>query len=78
MTEDEYQLGIRDLSKHDLVTLINGYRKGLKDLLGMLTYLAEHDSLQMNELVQEMFKVTKENLLAKVEDFQKVLEDYRG
>jgi Holliday junction resolvasome RuvABC ATP-dependent DNA helicase subunit len=78
MNEDEYQLGIRDLSKHDLVTLINGYRKGLKDLLGMLTYLAEHDSLQMNELVQEMFKVTKENLLAKVEDFQKVLEDYRG
>lgn len=78
MTEDEYQLGIRDLSKHDLVTLVNAYRKGLKDLLGMLTYLAEHDSLQMNELVQEMFRVTKENLLEKVEDFQKVLEDYRG
>lgn len=78
MTEDEYQLGIRDLSKHDLVALVNGYRKGLKDLLGMLTYLAEHDSLQMNELVQEMFRVTRENLLAKVEDFQKVLEDYRG
>lgn len=78
MTEDEYQLGIRDLSKHDLVTLVNGYRKGLKDLLGMLTYLAEHDSLQMNELVQEMFRVTKKNLIEKVEDFQKVLEDYRG
>lgn len=78
MKEDEYQLGIRDLSKHELVTLITAYRRGLKELLGMLTYLAEHDALQMNDLVKEMFRVTKENLLEKVEDFQKVLEDYRG
>lgn len=78
MNEDEYQLGIRDLSKHDLITLVDGYRRSLKDLLGMLTYLAEHDSLQMNDLVKEMFRVTKNNLIEKVEDFQKVLEDYRG
>ena len=78
MTEDEYQLGIRNLPKHDLVTLVNGYRANLRDLLGMLTYLAEHDSLQMNDLVKEMFRVTKNNLIEKVEDFQKVLEDYRG
>ena len=78
MNENDYQLGIRDLSKHDLITLVTEYRKGLKDLLGMLTYLAENDSLQMNDIVQEMFRVTKENLLAKVEDYQKVLEDYRG
>lgn len=78
MNEDEYQLGIRDLSKHDLITLVDGYRRSLKDLLGMLTYLAEHDSLQMNDLVKEMFRVTKKNLIEKVEDFQKVLEDYRG
>lgn len=78
MTEDEYQLGIRGLSGHELVLLVNGYRKSLKDLLGMLTYLAEHDSLQMNDLVKEMFRVTKNNLIEKVEDFSKVLEDYRG
>ena len=30
MNENDYQLGIRDLSKHDLVTLVTEYRKGFE------------------------------------------------
>lgn len=78
MTEDEYQLGIRDLSKHDLVTLVQGYRSELREVLNMLLYFNDQDLIHRNELVLSIFDVIKERTEAMIADYNKILEDYRG
>ena len=42
LSENDYQLGIRGLSKHDLVTLVNVYRNEIKDMVKILNgYVSE-------------------------------------
>ena len=78
MNEDEYQLGIRDLSKHDLVTLVHGYRAELREVLNMLIYFNDQDLIHRNELVLSIFDAIKERTEAMIADYNKILEDYRG
>ena len=42
LNENDYRLGIRGLSKHDLVTLVNVYRNEIKDMIKILNaYVSE-------------------------------------
>ena len=78
MNEDEYQLGIRDLSKHDLVTLVNGYRNSLTGFLMLINSLKKSEALELNAIVNEIFKAKEEELAERIHNYKKVLEDYRG
>lgn len=78
MNEDEYQLGIRDLSKHDLVTLVNGYRNSLTGFLMLINSLKKSEALELNAIVNEIFKAKEEELTERIHNYKKVLEDYRG
>lgn len=43
LSEEDYQLGIRGLSKHDLVTLVNVYRNEIKDMIKILNGYINED-----------------------------------
>lgn len=43
LSENHYQLGIRGLSKHDLVTLVNVYRNEIKDMVKILNGYVNND-----------------------------------
>lgn len=43
LSENDYQLGIRGLSKHDLVTLVNVYRNEIKDMIKILNGYVNED-----------------------------------
>ncbi len=69
MTEEQYQFGIRDLSKHELVTLVTAYRNELKSCNEIFKDFAE------NNLAQDVWhKVICARKLARV---QSMIEDYK-
>ena len=43
LNENDYQLGIRGLSKHDLVMLVNVYRNEIKDMVKILNAYVSED-----------------------------------
>ena len=69
MTEEQYQLGIRDLSKHELITLVTVYRNELKSCNEIFKDFA------VNNFAQNVWhKVICAIKLARV---QSMIEDYK-
>lgn len=75
MDEDQYQLGIRKLSPHEMVTLIVGYRNDVLASIRLFKQLLESDTSHLNAIQKELLKVTVANLEERATDFNILLED---
>ena len=56
MTEDQYQLGIRKLSPHEMVSLITRYRNQLKGCLTLFDQILKGKCLHNNMIMEEIIR----------------------
>lgn len=56
MTEEQYQLGIRQLSPHQKVTMIVRYRGLIQELSSMLQQVILSDNCSISPIQVEIFK----------------------
>lgn len=75
MDEDQYQLGIRKLSPHEMVSLIVGYRNDVLKCVRLFEQLLNSDTSYLNAIQKEMLKIAVINMKERAADFGLVLED---
>ena len=75
MTEDQYQLGIRKLSPHQMVTLIVRYRGALREATTLLEMLLKSDTCYINNIQKEIMNVAGARYREHVEDYTTLLDD---
>ena len=75
MTEDQYQLGIRKLSPHQMVTLIVRYRGVVREAASLCKKLLDSDTCFLNAIQKELLKVSIANYNEYVEDYTTLLDD---
>ena len=75
MTEDQYQLGIRKLSPHEMVSLITRYRNQLKGCLTLFDQILKGKCLHNNMIMEEIIRCTAINIEVELQDFNKALEE---
>jgi len=72
MTEDEFQLGIRDMSKHQLVTILNYYRKVASDCTYVLRLALEKGV--NDELLLCIIEALNKNIEEALHDYKIIAE----
>ena len=76
MTEDEFQLGIRDLSKHQLIELVNHYRKLNNDCVYVFN-LAKSKGISDDLLISVIDSLCK-NLTSAATNYEPIVEVFNG